>query len=982
MGDKTDIELNNQSEQANTEHPPKSINSNVALVKLEDELKQSFIDYAMSVIVDRALPDVRDGLKPVHRRVLYDMYDLKIWHNGQTKKSARVVGDVIGRFHPHGDAAVYDTIVRMAQWFSMRNPLIFGQGNFGNIDGDGPAAMRYTEVRMTKIAEMMLQDIDKETVNTYANYDGNEQIPEVLPTRFPNLLVNGSSGIAVGMATNIPPHNLGEVVNGAIALLDKPDMNLDEMLQYIPGPDFPTGGYIVGRAGIKEAYATGKGRCIMRARTHTETDKSGRKTIYVDEIPYQVNKSAIVKQIADLVREKKIEGISEVNDLSDKDNLVRIAIDLKRDAYEEAVLNNLYEKTSMQTSFSINMVALVKNSPRLLPLLDILREFLNFRREVVTRRTVYLLRQDRRKAFLNEGLIVAKSNINKIVDMITNSENVEDAKQKLMAEPWDGSLIDSLMVRAEDGSNICLPQGISKRAGLHDGKYFLAEEQAKAILALQLQRLTHLASEEIQADYKALIENIKGYLRILNDATVMNSVIRDELVEVKNQYSDKRRSDFTEDLGKLSKGDFIAKQDVVITLSQDGYIKYQDLASYDSQKRGGKGRLVAKLKDEDYITKVVVGNTHDSLMCFTSQGRCFVNKIYELPNSENRTWRGRPIQNIFNIEENETITALLAIGDIDDNSFVIMATAKGLVKKTPLSEFRNFIERSNTNAIKAIKLNEGDILIGVEITSGDDDIVLVSSNGKAIRFCEYYKSKSLGELDSDEEDISDEIETNETDSDNDVEEGLNSLDPAIRHKGSGIRPASRISGGIRGIKLAPNATVVSLMVIPLSQVATAQCLIACARGYGKRMLVADIPFRNRAGQGVIVLKNIERNGNVIGAGLVDEISEFMIITNQGQMIRSPIDEISLGSRMANGVILMRVADDENVIALQTLSEDVVEAAKKQAEARRNDKIDSQKQINSSNDSVGTTNKADDNALESQGSVEVSETIDSAQDTDL
>ena len=568
-----------------------SVNSKMPTVKLEDEIKKSFIDYAMSVIVDRALPDVRDGLKPVHRRVLYDMYDLKIWYSGQTKKSARVVGDVIGRFHPHGDAAVYETIVRMTQWFSMRAPLIFGQGNFGNIDGDGAAAMRYTEIKMTKIAEMMLQDIDKETVDSYPNYDGNEQIPEVLPTRFPNLLVNGASGIAVGMATNIPPHNLSEVIDGSIALLDNPDLSLDEIMRYIPGPDFPTGGFIVGNSGIKEAYATGRGRCIMRARTHVEEDKSGRKTIYVDEIPFVVNKSAIVKQIADLVHEKKIEGIAEVNDLSDKDNLVRIAIDLKRDAYAEAVLNNLFDKTQLQTSFAMNMIALVGNHPKLLSLKEILSEFVSFRREVVTRRTVYMLRQDRRKAFLNEGLIVAKANINKIVDMITSSANAEDARHKLMSEPWDGALIGSLIVRAADGSNICMPSGIEVTAGLHDGKYYLSEEQARAILAMQLQRLTHLASDEIQADYKALIENIKGYLEILNNPVRMNEVIRDELIEVKNTYGDKRRSDFIEDYGKRSKGDFIAKQDVVITLSGEGYIKYQDISSYEAARnRGGKGR--------------------------------------------------------------------------------------------------------------------------------------------------------------------------------------------------------------------------------------------------------------------------------------------------------------------------------------------------------------------------------------------------------
>ena len=491
-----------------------SVESKSPMVKLEDELKQSFIDYAMSVIVDRALPDVRDGLKPVHRRVLFDMYDLKIWHNTPTKKSARVVGDVIGRFHPHGDAAVYETIVRMAQWFSMRAPLIFGQGNFGNLDGDGAAAMRYTEVRMTKIAEMMLADIDKETVNTYPNYDGNEQIPEVLPTRYPNLLVNGSAGIAVGMATNIPPHNLAEVIDGTIAMLDNPQISLDELMHYIPGPDFPTGGLIIRSPEIKRAYETGRGRCVIRARTHSETDKQGRTTIYVDEIPYMVNKSTIVKEIVDLVREKKIEGIAEVNDLSDKDNLVRIAIDLKRDAYEEAVLNNLYQHTSMQTSFSFNVIALVNNRPKQLSLIEILQEFIKFRREVVTRRTVYLLRQDRKKAFKNEGLIVARNNIDRIVDLIKSANDQEHALKLLMAESWDGALVSSVIEYDEHGVNICLPIGIEPCLGLIDGKYHLSEEQARAIIDLQLGRLTHLAAKgirELKGQYSRLLRDLKQH---------------------------------------------------------------------------------------------------------------------------------------------------------------------------------------------------------------------------------------------------------------------------------------------------------------------------------------------------------------------------------------------------------------------------------------------------------------------------------------
>ena len=927
-----------------------SVNSKMPTVKLEDEIKKSFIDYAMSVIVDRALPDVRDGLKPVHRRVLYDMYDLKIWYSGQTKKSARVVGDVIGRFHPHGDAAVYETIVRMTQWFSMRAPLIFGQGNFGNIDGDGAAAMRYTEIKMTKIAEMMLQDIDKETVDSYPNYDGNEQIPEVLPTRFPNLLVNGASGIAVGMATNIPPHNLSEVIDGSIALLDNPDLSLDEIMRYIPGPDFPTGGFIVGNSGIKEAYATGRGRCIMRARTHVEEDKSGRKTIYVDEIPFVVNKSAIVKQIADLVHEKKIEGIAEVNDLSDKDNLVRIAIDLKRDAYAEAVLNNLFDKTQLQTSFAMNMIALVGNHPKLLSLKEILSEFVSFRREVVTRRTVYMLRQDRRKAFLNEGLIVAKANINKIVDMITSSANAEDARHKLMSEPWDGALIGSLIVRAADGSNICMPSGIEVTAGLHDGKYYLSEEQARAILAMQLQRLTHLASDEIQADYKALIENIKGYLEILNNPVRMNEVIRDELIEVKNTYGDKRRSDFIEDYGKRSKGDFIAKQDVVITLSGEGYIKYQDISSYEAARnRGGKGRAAAKLKDEDYISNIVVANTHDHLICFTSHGRAFSTLVFDLPTSENRTWRGRPIQNLFEIEEGEKITALLPISEFDESRFIFMATQNGMVKKTRLSEYRNFIKRSNGQAIKAINLAQGDELIGAQISTGDDDIFLFTTHNRAIHFIELYKGSAASEDETESEEMetdasdnvieseaeSSESESTEGDNGDDIEAELVSS-PRV---GSGVRPSGRASGGIRGIRLRDGAKVVALIVVNRFENPDPKVIIATANGYAKRMHLNAITIKNRAGIGIKSMGQFERNGLCIGAVLAHDNGEFMLITDQGQLLRVGIDSIPLASKAAGGVIAMRPYEGESVIALQSIDEDVVAASNKVSEGRAKDKQD-------------------------------------------
>lgn len=961
MVDSTDESLNkeqgkieNSQENTNVELSDniQAVQSNITNIKLEDELKKSFIDYAMSVIVDRALPDVRDGLKPVHRRVLFDMYDLKVWYSGQTKKSARIVGDVIGRFHPHGDAAVYETIVRMTQWFSMRAPLIFGQGNFGNIDGDSAAAMRYTEVKMTKISEMLLADIDKDTVDTYPNYDGNEYIPEVLPTRFPNLLVNGSSGIAVGLATNIPPHNLGEVIDGAIAYLNDNDITIEQLMQYIPGPDFPTGGYIVGNQGIMDAYKTGKGRCIIRAKTHTETDKNGKKTIYVDEIPYVVSKSAIIKQIADLLRDKKLEGVADVYDLSDKVNLVRIAIELKRDAYEEAILNNLYEKTSLQSSFPINMVALVHNHPKQLNLKDIISEFVKFRREVVTRRTVYLLRQDRKKAFLNEGLIVAKANINKIVDMIRSSENTEDAKNKLMSEPWDGTFISSIVEYDNMGNNICTPLGINGNCGLQKDKYFLSEEQAKAILAMQLQRLTHLASDEIVSDYKQLILNIKKYLDILNNPEVMKKVIYDELIEVKEQFADPRRSEFTQDLGKFSKSDLIAKQDVIITLSEEGYIKYQDISTFEAQKHGGKGKSAAKLKEEDAISKIIVSNTHHIIMCFTNMGRVFCSYVYDMPTSDNRTWRGRPIQNIFDIEQNESVTAILSFDKFDDEHFIFMATKNGRVKKTPLLAFKNFLKRNNSAAIKALNLNENDELVDVAITSGDDDIYLFTSNGKAIHFCEFYKKSTQDDADAsdgvdeqNDDSVVEEAEiqedTQESNDTQDSQEGSVSEIVKVkdRHAYQGIRPSSRASGTILGIRLAPGASLVSLIVVNKDETEQV-AFIATKNGYGKKFYIGAIPPKSRGTKGMIIIKRTgldERNGPVVGVYKVDPQSDIILVTNQGTLTRFKSSELGIYSRYSSGVIIMRPGNGEFVKAMQSIPEEVVRLSNEAQLARAIDK---------------------------------------------
>lgn len=938
-------------------------------VKLEDELRQSFIDYAMSVIVDRALPDVRDGLKPVHRRVLFDMYDLKIWHNGPTKKSARVVGDVIGRFHPHGDVAVYETIVRMAQWFSMRAPLIFGQGNFGNLDGDGAAAMRYTEVRMTRIAEMMLQDIDKETVNTYPNYDGNEQIPEVLPTRYPNLLVNGSAGIAVGMATNIPPHNLAEVIDGTLAMLENPDISLDELMTYIPGPDFPTGGLILRSPEIRRAYETGRGRIIIRSRTHSETDKQGRTTIYVDEIPYMVNKSAIVKEIADLIRDKKIEGIAEVNDLSDKDNQVRIAIDLKRDAYEEAVLNNLFQHTSMQSSFSCNVIALVNNRPKQLSLIEILKEFLKFRREVVTRRTVYLLRQDRRKAFLDEGLIVAKSNIQRIIDLVTSAENSEDARIKLMSEQWDGALVSSIIEYDEHGVNICLPLGIEPGTGLVDGKYHLSDAQARAILALQLNRLTHLATEEIQKDYQDLKANIRNYLEILNSTARMNSVIREELLEARNTFKDSRRSSLIVVDGMISKADLITRKAVLITLSQEGYIKHQDLSLYEASSRGTMGKGAAKLKEEDFIVTSTVCNSHDRIMCFTNMGRCFITNAYDLPASTNKSWRGRPIQNLFDLDEGESVRRILPLSEEqlqklnEDNgtesAYIVFATAMGGVKRLALSQFRSHLKRCNSSGIKSISLEEGDELVAVELTHGEDDIMLFATNGRMMRFCEYVElnkgdaADGAGDgADSAAEAAAEAADNAAAEGDDDDEaisesdriarelEGIRRYIGVRKSGNGGIRPRGRTAGTTRGIRLMKGARLAAMIVVPAEHLEDEKLnyIVITESGVGKRGRLISMPGKvRRGGMGNFACSAAARSERIVGVISAHEDSDYLVFSNNGSVLRSRVSDLTVRSRGAGYLRLKRTAEGELIVGLQEICPEVVAAINESAEARAAEK---------------------------------------------
>lgn len=997
-----------KGDMGNGDYQSSAVVSDEPTVKLEDELKQSFIDYAMSVIVDRALPDVRDGLKPVHRRVLYDMYDLKIWHNGPTKKSARVVGDVIGRFHPHGDAAVYETIVRMAQWFSMRAPLIFGQGNFGNLDGDGAAAMRYTEVRMTKIAEQMLADIDKETVNRYPNYDGNEMIPEVLPTRYPNLLVNGSSGIAVGMATNIPPHNLAEIIDGTVAMLDNPEITLDELMDYIPGPDFPTGGLIIRSPEIRRAYETGRGRCLIRSRTHTETDKQGRTTIYVDEIPYMVNKSTIVKEIAELVRDKKIEGIAEVNDLSDKDNLVRIAIDLKRDAYEEAVLNNLFQHTSMQSSFSFNVIALVDNRPKQLSLIEILKEFIKFRREVVTRRTVYLLRQDRRKAFLDEGLIVAKSNIQRIIDIVTSAANAEDARNKLMSETWDGALVSSVMEYDANGVNICLPIGIEDNRGLIDGRYHLSEDQAKAILSLQLHRLTHLATEEIQKDYQQLKENIKGYLEILNSTARMNEVIREELLEVRNTYRDPRRSDFIIVDGMFSKADLINRQAVLITLSQEGYIKYQDLSLYEAMNRGTMGNSAAKLKEEDFIVTSTVCNSHDSVMCFTNLGRCFITKVYDLPTSNNKSWRGRPVQNLFDLPEGESVRRILPITEdqiemlkagnaASEQIFIVFATANGGVKRIALSQFKNHLNRCNSTGIKAINLTGDDELVSVEITHGEDDILLFANNGRMMRFCEYV---DVAGADSSSDDNA--AEDNSTDNDALTQDTASASDDAdesgdddnisdaeriarerevlarylpVRKSGGGVRPRGRASGTNKGIKLMDGAKLAAMIVVPVERIEDEKLnyLIITESGIGKRGRLISLPGKvRRGGMGNWVCSAAARSERVVGVITADESSDYLIFSNTGSVLRSRVSDLTVRSRSAGYLKLKRCSEGELIVGMQEIPPAVVAEINESAEARAAEK----RRVENGEDAVLTDPLADATAQDETNAQAIDTAVDS------
>ncbi len=827
---------------------------------IEEEMKRSYMDYAMSVIVGRALPDVRDGLKPVHRRVLYAMHGLNNDWNKPYKKSARIVGDVIGKYHPHGDTAVYDTIVRMAQPFSLRYMLVDGQGNFGSVDGDSPAAMRYTEIRMSRIAHEMLADLEKETVDFVANYDESEFEPNVLPARIPNLLINGSAGIAVGLATNIPPHNLTEVVNACLALIDNPEATISDLMEHLPGPDFPTAGIINGVQGIHEAYRTGRGRIYIRARTEIEDmDEAGsRQRIVVTELPYQVNKAHLLEKIAMLVKEKRIEGISELRDESDKEGM-RMVIELRRGEVAEVVLNNLYQHTQMQNVFGINNVALVDGQPRLLNLKQILEAFIKHRREVVTRRTIFELRKARERAHILEGLTVALANIDEIIALIKAAPSPAVAREGLMARAWEAGAITAMLEAADAASS--RPEGLAPEYGLCEAGYRLSEQQAQAILDLRLHRLTGLEQDKIIKEYNEILVKIRDLLEILSNPERLLEVIKEELVEIRDQYGDERRTEILTTHLDLTIEDLISEEDVVVTLSHGGYVKSQPLDMYQAQKRGGKGKTAASTKDEDFIDKLFVANTHDTILCFSTMGKVYWKKVYELP-SASRIARGRPIVNLLPLEEGERISAVLPVRDYDPGKFVFMASANGTVKKTALSEF----SRPRSNGIIAVELAAGDQLIGAEITDGEQDVILVSSAGKAIRFRE-----------------------------------------------EAVRQMGRKSRGVRGIRLLPGQQVIALLIAREGYVLT-----VTEKGFGKRTPVAEYPIKGRGGQGVITIQTSERNGDVVGAELVNEGDEIMLITDGGTLVRTRVDEVSVQGRNTQGVRLIRLSEGERVVGLDKL----------------------------------------------------------------
>jgi DNA gyrase subunit A len=834
-------------------------------ISLEEEMRRSYLDYAMSVIVGRALPDVRDGLKPVHRRVLYAMYELSNDWNRPYKKSARIVGDVIGKYHPHGDTAVYDTIVRMAQNFSLRYMLVDGQGNFGSVDGDNAAAMRYTEIRMSRIAHELLVDLDKNTVDFGPNYDGSEQEPLIFPAKIPNLLINGSSGIAVGMATNIPPHNLNEVIDASLVLLYSPEVSIDELIEHIQAPDFPTAGIIYGTAGIRDGYHTGRGRVIMRARTHFEDiDKGNRQSIIIDELPYQVNKANLLIRIGELVRDKRIEGISDLRDESDKSGM-RVVIELKRGEIPEVVLNNLYKETQMQDTFGMNMVALIDGQPRLLNLKQMLEAFLRHRREVVTRRTAFELKKARERGHLLEGLAVALSNVDEIIALIKAAPTPADAKRALMSRTWHSQLVEEMLTRAAIDAKAFRPDGLTTEFGLFDQEYRLSDTQAQAILDLRLQRLTGLEQDKIIDEYREIIDKIIDLLEILGNPERITTIIAEELNAIKQQFGDKRRSEIVINTQDLNTEDLITPADVVITLSHAGYIKSQLMDEYRAQKRGGRGKLAITTKEDDFIDNMFIANTHDYILCFSSLGRVYWIKVYNVPQGS-RSSRGKPMNNLVQLEKDEKINAVLPVKTFDNNRYIFMATAFGTVKKTPLSEF----SRPRNNGIIAIGLDEGDYLVGVALTEGKHDVMLFSDNGKAMRFDE-----------------------------NDV------------------RPMGRIARGVRGMKLGAGQKVISLLVAENEELTV---LTATENGYGKRTSISEYTRHSRGTQGMIAINTSIRNGKVVAAQLVKPDDEIMLITTGGVLIRTRVNEIREMGRATQGVTLINLDQGEKLAGLERVIE--------------------------------------------------------------
>lgn len=847
-------------------------------VSLEEEMRRSYLSYSMSVIVGRALPDVRDGLKPVHRRVLYAMYELSNSWNKPYKKSARIVGDVIGKYHPHGDTAVYDTIVRMAQDFSMRYMLVDGQGNFGSIDGDGAAAMRYTEIRLEKISHEMLADLEKETVDFAPNYDGSEFEPKILPTKIPGLLINGSSGIAVGMATNIPPHNLSEVIDGCLFCLKNPDCSIDELIEYIPAPDFPTGGIIYGYSGVREGYRTGRGRVIMRAKTHIEDfEKGNRQAIIIDEIPYQVNKKTLQEKIADLVNEKRIEGISDIRDESDKDGM-RLVIELKRGEVADVVLNNLFKLTQLQDTFGMNLVALVNGQPKLLNLKELVVYFLQHRREVITRRTVFELRKAREEGHKLEGLAVALANIDEFIQIIKTSASPDEALERLMSRGWDSSLVKSLLSRVDEekalgGFKAYRPEGLPEEYGLrNDGLYYLSYDQTREILNMNLRRLTGLEQEKIISSYEAAMDAITDLLDILSKPERITAIIGEELIAIKNEYTikDARRSQIEYNAVEFETEDLITPMDMVVTLSNEGYIKSQPLSEYQAQNRGGKGKKATEMKDNDFVQQLFIANTHDYVLCFSSLGRLHRLKVWEVPQG-GRNSKGRPIVNLFELQENEKITVVLPIKQFSDDQFIFLATAKGVVKKTALSQYSS----TRKMAVIAVTLDEDDYLVGAELTDGNSDIMLFSNAGKAVRFDE-----------------------------------------------SSVRATGRSSRGVLGMRLEEGQSIISLIV---SKNENAYVLTATENGYGKRTPVVEYTRHGRGTKGMIAIQTSERNGKVVAAVLVDESDEIMLITTDGIVVRTKVAPIRELGRATQGVKLIRIDNDTKLKGVQRVVESVSES---------------------------------------------------------